>query len=386
MSSKIYLDYAAATPLSDLVLEEMLATKIYYANPSSSHSAGQEARNVLRQQKQRIANILGAKLQNIILTSSGTEADNLAIRGLSLQDNDNPIVITTRAEHKASSRSITDKGWEIVYLEIDDQGQIDQLGFERVLGLGRPTLIAIGMISIEVGLIRDLKKIKQIIKLERARRQAEKIDQEIYWHCDGSGAGGLLPYRVEAIGADSLSINAAKIYGPKGVGALYVSDHLRTNLKPLIIGGGQQGDLRSGTESIFLATGLASALELADQIRKQEVARLAELKNLFWEQLNLENLDTKVIMNSLGRYYLTNYIHLSIPGKNGLELASQLDARGLIVSTSSACDASDQEYSPVLLALGFEPDTAKSSLRVTLGRSTNDDDIIKLVMALKEII
>ncbi|MCA9349413.1 aminotransferase class V-fold PLP-dependent enzyme [Candidatus Saccharibacteria bacterium] len=384
MINKLYLDYAAATPIDSTVLDQMLGSLQYFANPSSSHSLGMEARKVLHQQKQRIAMVIGAKTQDIILTSGGSESDNLALHKLKLGQD--PVVITTHAEHKASAKSIEALGLETFYLDLDQKGRINLIEFERILKLDRPTLVVIGMISIEVGLVRDLKLIKKIIYDDRKRRSDQQVDHSIYWHCDGSGAGGLLPYRVEAIGADSLSLNAAKIYGPKGSGALYLSDRAKKLISPLVLGGGQQAGLRSGTESIFLATGLASALELSDKKRKLEVQRLRDLKKLFARLIQAELPSESVIINSSSDYHLANYLHLSLPGRRGLELMSQLDARGVIVSTSSACDASDQEVSPVLLALGMELELASSSLRVTLGRATSNDDIIRLVKGLKEII
>ena len=375
-SKRIYLDYAAATPVDPIVERAMAPFAAdEFANPSSLYTEGRLARQTLDDARHRIAQCLGAKSSEVVLTAGGTEAVNLAILGVGRRF-PGAKVVTTAIEHQAvlgCVEALADEGHQTELVKVNNRGLVEPESVERAID-DQTVLVSIGLVNSEIGTIQPLAKIAAIIKEARADRTARGIELPIYLMSDASAAAGLVSLQVSRLGVDLLVLNSAKIYGPKLSGGLYV--RTGTDLKPLIYGGGQERGLRSGSQSVGLAVGLATALELADESRIDETGRLAALR----DQLKAGLLDIDgVTVNGDDRHGLPNNLNVTIPDVSGEELVYHLDRARLAVATGAACSASSDQPSHVLLAIGLSPEQANQSLRLTLGRPTTESDVATTV-------
>lgn len=374
MKRQIYLDYAAATPLDGAVLQAMQPYFVQaFYNPSATYDAARQAQNALEAARSSVAHWLGAKSSEIIFTAGGTEANNLAIHGLMRQFPDGNIVVSAM-EHESVLAPAHEYDFREVALLPD--GRIDLADLRAKID-DKTRLISVMYANNEIGTIQPLRQVWQIVNELRSGRK----NSPLYLHSDAAQAGNYLDLHTARLGVDLMTINGGKLYGPKQSGALFVKAGIE--LKPLIQGGGQERGLRSGTESLAAAVGLAAALDQAQTARQAEVERLRNLQRLFLELLKKE-LPTAIVNGSL-KYRLPNNVHITLPGKDNERLLIELDEAGIQAAAGSACSASNQEPSHVLRALGLSDQAAQASLRFTLGRPTQPADIKHTVNVLKNL-
>ncbi len=370
-----YFDHAATTYV-DLqvkkVMEPFWCTK--FANPSALYASALEVNGVLNDARRSVAQILQALPDNIIFTGGGTESDNLAVLGIARKHKlHGRHIITTKIEHHAvlhSVEQLKNEGFEVTYLEPDSQGFISP---KRVFAAIRTNTILVSIMyaNNEIGTVEPIADVgKEILKYR-------KINNTIYpyFHTDACQAAGVLELSVEKLHVDLMTLNGSKIYGPKGVGVLY--KRRGAEIQPLIFGGGQEMNLRSGTENIPGIVGLAKALELAQENRLDENMRLVDLRNYFWEQVYKKIEKVRLNGPDLGNesVRLPNNLNFSILDIEGEALLLYLDAKGICCSTGSACTSTSLEPSHVLLACGLPYEYAHGSLRFTLGHCNTKADI-----------
>ncbi|MDO8500099.1 MAG: cysteine desulfurase family protein [bacterium] len=413
---EVYLDHAATTYLDPRVKEAMEPYwEIEYGNPSSLYRAGRKAKEVLDGARQTVARLLNCRPEEIIFTGGGTEAINLAIFGVAnfysqilknlrigadtnRRGASRGHLITSKIEHHAvlhSMGALEKEGFEVTYLDVDEYGLIDP---EKVKAAIRPDTILVSIMyaNNEIGTVEPISEIAKIIKHVREERKKEGSSTPIFFHTDACQAAGALEMDVQKLGVDLLAMNASKIYGPKGVGCLYVRRGVR--LTPLIYGGGQENNLRSGTENISGIVGLTKAFEIAQLEREKESARLIQLRDYFtWRLLkeipkvvlngpppeggvpaNGETLSFELCPTMLGGHpinRLPNNINVSVLDIEGEAVILYLDAKGIYISTGSACASTSLDPSHVILALGRPYEYAHSSLRFTLGQKTTKEDL-----------
>ena len=378
----IYLDYAAATPLDPTVERVILKYTKVFGNPSSLHGFGQAAKAILDQSRTKIGRVLNCRPEGLVFTGSGTEADNLAILGAARAEGKGHI-ITTQIEHHAILRAceqLEREGFGVTYLPVDGNGFIKP---EQVVAAIRPNtiLISIGYANNEIGTIQPIKEIS------KALHQLKTINCKLktVLHSDASAAAGYLNLNIQELGVDLLTINAAKIYGPKGVGCLFVRRGVE--LAPIIFGGDQEGGRRAGTENPALIAGLAEALAIAEKKRTKESVRQTKLRDwLIGEILKLPG--TKLngpapSRSNLDGGRLPYNINISFRGVDGERLVLDLDRAGIAVSTGSACTAKETGRSYVLKAMEAPKDWG--NLRVTLGRETSEAELKYFLVALKKL-
>ncbi len=377
---RIYLDYAATTPLDEEVLEHMLPYfDGKYSNPSSMHTSGRDAQSVIIHSRKMIAEILGTETSEIIFTGSGTEADNLAILGIcrAYKHRGNHIIVSS-IEHKAifePAKQLEKEGFQISILEVDKDGKID---CDACIKLITPETILISVMyaSNEIGTIQPIQELAEKISSLKNKYGLPLL------HTDACQATGYLPIHVPALGVDLMTINSSKAYGPKGVGLLYKKKNI--DITPLVTGGDQEFLLRAGTENIALITGFAHALSKAENLRSNESLRLKNLQTYFMDQLTLQIPFLKFNGHLTDR--LPNNIHLSIPAVEGESMILMLDQEGIEAATGSACSSLDLKPSHVLLAIGQDPEIIHGSVRFTMGRQTTKDELDRVVIVFKKIV
>jgi cysteine desulfurase len=375
MRRKIYLDYAATTPLHPEVLKAMLPylTEIY-GNPSSVHSVGQEAKEALEQSRQKLANLIGARNEEIVFTSGGTEADNLAIKGVAFANRQKgDHIITSRIEHHAvieTCRWLEKEGFSVTYLPVDAHGTVSPDDVRRAL-TSRTILISIMHANNEIGTIEPIAEISKIAH-----------EAEVYLHTDAVQTVGHIPVNVNELGVHLLSLSAHKFYGPKGVGALYVRKG--TKIASVLHGGGQEKGYRSGTENIAGIVGLGKAAELAKQEMVEEMPRLTALRDYLIDGI-LNNI-SDVRLNGHPVERLPNNVHISVAYVEGEAMLLNLDLAGICVSTGSACSSVRLEPSHVLTALGLTPTQAHGSIRFTLRKWTTKADIDTVLHVFPQVV
>ncbi len=393
MKKNIYLDYAAATPVRPEVLEAMLPYfSDKFGNPSSFHSAGKIAKDAMETARETIAKILNCRTAEIIFTAGGAESDNLAILGAARANRDRgKHIITSKIEHPAvleSCKKLEKEGFEVTYLPVDKDGVVKLDELKKALRKDT-VLVSIMCANNEIGTIQPIKEIEKIIRefrnskptpsnspLERGRTDIP------YFHTDACQAAGVLDIDVVKLGADMLTFNGSKIYGPKGIGALYVKKGVK--VEPLIFGGGQERKMRGGTENVPAIIGLAKALALAQAEREKENTRLIVLRDYFIKEALKKISGAR--LNGSAKTRLPNNINISVPRVEGEALVLYLDSFGIYVSTGSACSSASLLPSHVLLALGLSHDMAHNSLRFTLGRKTAKADLDYVLEVLPKII
>ena len=386
----IYLDNAASTPTDLRVLKEMSGIFKLYANPSSFNQAGRNARKKLEESRMTIARFLGAQPEEIIFTSSGSEANNLAILGLAQTQSKKGEIITTPIEHPSvlkSLRNLQKWGWQITYLKINKDGLINLKDLEEKLNSG-VVLVSIIYANNEIGTIQPIKTIAKIInhfrnsKLKTLKSKLE-IHEKMYpfFHVDACQAAEYLDINVNNLGVDLLTFNGAKIYGPKGSAVLY--KRRGVPLEPLVYGGDQEHGLRAGTENLVAIAGLARAVSLIN--RKTESERVSKLRDYFLENIISVMPDTK-INGATGNERLANNINISIPGLFDENLLLELDKYGIYASSGSACTARSIEPSHVLKAIGVDKKFLGGALRFSLGRQTTKKDIDYVLKVLSKVV
>lgn len=364
----IYLDHAAATPVDSRVLSDMLPylTELFY-NPSSPYAPAVEVRRAYEDAKRRIGACIGAKADEIIITAGATESINLAFGSAKGH------VVISAIEHHAVLEAAKQHETTLVLPRPD--GMIEPDAVMRAI---RPDtwLVSIAIANHEIGTVQHLRDISEIVRIERRRRQDAGEEMPIYLHTDASQGVGQIDVNVARLGVDMMTLNAAKIYGPKQVGLLWTASYVK--LAPLIVGGGQERGLRSGTENVAGTIGFARALELATEHRHSEVDRLTALRDGLQKKL-LEALPEAVVSGSLKRR-LPGHLHISFSGIDAERIVFALESKGVLVATGSACAANKGTRSHVLTAIGMDETTADGSLRLTLGRLTDEEDIQKAAM------
>lgn len=371
----IYLDYAAATPVDPGVLAAMqpyYAEKFY--NPSATYLAAQAVRKDLEAARAAVARCIGARPVEVTFTAGGTEANNLAIHGVMAEFPDAGIVVSA-IEHDSVLEAA--RQYDCTEAPVTAQGIADVAALERLVD-DRTVLISIMYANNEIGTVQPVRDIAALADKVRKDRKARGVAMPLYVHTDAAQAANYLDIHVARLGVDMMTLNGGKLYGPKQSGALYVRGGVR--LKPLIYGGGQEHGLRSGTENVAGAAGFAAALELAQEMRHAETRRLQELQGYFIR--GLQAAIPPVIINGSLKKRLPNNIHITIPGIDNERLLFALDEQGIQAAAGSACSASDEESSHVLHALGLDDETARSSLRLTMGRQTSKEDIDRVISTL----
>jgi cysteine desulfurase len=356
---KVYLDNAATTKVADEVVEEMKKFSIErFGNASSLHGLGREAREAIEKTREKIAKFLGVEAKEIIFTSGGTEADNLAIKGLALANPEKRHIITSKIEHAAvleTCKELEERGYNIDYISIDKEGIVNLGEIENKIC--KDTLVVSVMhINNEIGTIQPIEEIAELCKRKG-----------VYFHTDAVQGFGKLKINMKNI--DLLSASAHKINGPKGVGFLYIKNE--TKIKPIISGGGQEFGIRSGTENVAGIIGLGKAVELANKnMRKQE--KIKKLRDkLLGEILKID----AVRLNGSKEKRIFNNINVSFKNIEGESLVMMLDKEEIAASTGSACSSHSLEPSHVLKALGLSDVEAHGSLRLTLGYDTTEEEI-----------
>lgn len=387
MSKHIYLDYAATTPVDPLVL---VAMQPYFSrvfgNPSSLHWFGQQATQAVDEARIKVARLIGAKTEEIVFTSGGTEANNFALKGAAyvLKGQGNHI-ITTKIEHHAilhPCQFLEKNGFNVTYLSVDKDGLVNLDTLAQAI-TPQTILISIMHANNEIGVIQPVQKISAIIK-----DKIKSPKQKIYFHTDAVQTVGHIPININDLDVDLLSMSAHKIYGPKGVGALYIKSGIK--LEPLLHGGEQEHNRRASTENVAGIVGFGQACELAEKELSQESKRLKELRDYFIKTI-LEKIKYSRL-NGHPQERLPNNINISFEGIEGESMLISLDMTGIACSTGSACSSKTLEPSHVLMALGLAPEIAHSSLRFSLGKQTTKKDLdytigelTRIVQRLREI-
>lgn len=367
----VYLDNAATTPMDPRVIEEITNLfKNNYGNSSSLHSMGQKAGQILERYRKSVASLIGAENSDIIFTSGGTESDNIAIQGVALKNKERGNhIITSSIEHHAVEnpcKYLEKSGFEITFLPVDEYGfiSIDDLN-EAITD--NTTLISIMFANNEIGTIEPIKEIGKVAK-----------ENDILFHTDAVQAFGKVPIDVDELNIDLLSASAHKIYGPKGIGCLYMRNKGKKKgrgkyIQPLAYGGGHEKDMRPSTVAVPLIGGFAKAVEIAKEEMDQEAKRLSQMRDDLIKRITQEIDD--VILNGHPTKRLPNNINVSIEYVEGESMVLDLDMEGIGVSTGSACSSKSLDPSHVLLEIGLTPQQAHGSLRITLGRFTTKNEL-----------
>lgn len=368
---RIYLDYNASTPVDPAVTDAMrpfLAE--HHGNPSSGHWASAGAKTALEAARRQVAGLLGCQADEVVFTSGGSEANNLALKGtyFALRDRGDHIV-TTAVEHPAivePCRFLERLGARVTYLPVDGSGRVDPDDLRKAI-TPHTILVSVMHANNEVGTIQPIA--------ECVRHAHER---GVLFHTDAAQSAGKISVDADELGVDLLSIAGHKLYAPKGVGALFVRRGV--TLEPLIHGAGHESGRRAGTESALLATGLGKACELVRDLVPME--RVRALRDHFWQQLQAR-FGNGVALNGHPVHRLPNTLNVSFVGQVGAELLQRLE--GVAASTGSACHAGRIELSPVLQAMGVAPRTGMGALRFSLGRSTTREEIDVVVARLTEL-
>jgi len=372
---RIYLDYAATTPTHPDVVEAMLPYfSEAFGNPSSLYTCGQAAREVLEEVRARIASLIGARSEEIVFTGGGTESDNSAIKGVAYANRDKGNhIITTTIEHHAvleTCRFLETMGFSVTYLPVDEYGSVAPEDVRKAI-TSKTILISVMQANNEVGTIEPIAEIGKIAR-----------EAGIYFHTDAVQTAGHLPINVDEFGVDLLSISAHKLYGPKGVGALYIRKG--TKLLPFMHGGEQEGMRRASTENVPGIVGFGKAVELAQPEMSEEAERITSLRDKLINGL-LERID-HIRLNGHPRNRLPNNVNVSVAFVEGESMCLNLDLAGICAATGSACSSASEEPSHVLTALGVPPQEAHGSLRFSLGKWTTEEDIDRVLEVFPQIV
>jgi cysteine desulfurase len=397
----VYLDYAATTPVDPRVLKAMMPYFTEdFGNPGSLHSVGQKNSAAIFAARRALADAIGAHYSEIIFTGSATEANNLAIRGAIMyfqkkNPGVRPRILIPTIEHDcvlATAKGATELGAEVVYVPVSKDGLVDVAALKKALN-ARTVLISVMLANNEIGTIQPVVEIARIVRSFReSLPTSHKLQANSYplLHTDAVQAFEYLPCNVAELGVDMMTLSAHKMYGPKGIGALYVKNRALTTRKPLrgtdrylvepiILGGGQEEGLRSGTENVPAIVGMGVAASLVAEIREKEASRLRVLRDQLLSGLKKVWPDLKV--NGTLKQRLPNHLNIYIPGQAAEKILAALDLRGVVIASGSACSARSTLPSKVILAMGYDAVRAKNSLRITLGRLTTKKEIAEALKA-----
>lgn len=376
-TTSIYLDYAAATPVDPVVLKAMQPfwqTSFY--NPSAPYLQAKAVAQALEEARKTVASCLGARPTEVIFTAGGTEADNLAIHGI-MQRYPQANLVVSAIEHKAVLAMA--RQYEHTVAPVNANGHIDVKQLEKLID-DRTVLVSVMYANNEVGSIQPMSKVTTLVAKLRRQRQQAGNPLPLYVHTDASQAPNFLDTHVHRLGVDLMTVNGGKIYGPKQTGALFVKTGIE--LEPLVRGGGQERGLRSGTENVAGVIGFAAAFQLAQTKRTEETERLRVLQQLFEDMIH--QIAPTAGFNGRNGMRLPNFVHVTFSGVDNERLMMQLDEQGIMCAVGSACQASNEEPSHVLMAMGLSQADAQSSLRFSMGRTTTKRDIATTVTALAQ--
>jgi cysteine desulfurase len=375
----IYLDYAAATPMDPAVLAVMQPYfSASFFNPSATYLPAKKVHQDLESARVKVAHWLGARPAEIVFTAGGTEANNLAIHGVMSQFPEANIIVSA-IEHDSVLAAA--HKYDCQEASVGPQGIVDVKHLAGQVN-DNTVLVSVMYANNEVGTVQPIRQIALELETIRAQRRASGNKLPLYFHTDAAQAAAYLDLHAARLGVDLLTINAGKIYGPKQVGLLYVNSKVK--LLPQVLGGGQERNLRSGTENVAGVIGLSKALDLVQGRRGEEVKRLQQLQNLFLDLL--EKQIPGVIINGSRKNRLPNNVHITIPGQDNERLIFQLDAAGILCAAGSACSADSGEPSHVLRAMGLKDADARASLRFTMGFQTTQVNVEKTVNVLSDIL
>ncbi len=372
---KIYLDHNATTPLHPEVLEAMLPYfKEKFGNASSIYGFGRDAKVALEDAREKTAEIIGASSSEIFFTSGGTESDNLAIKGTAFANRKKgKHIITSKIEHHAileSCKFLEKEGFEVTYLPVDSQGKVDPEDLRKAIR-DDTTLVSIMYANNEVGIIQPIEKLCKIAR-----------EKGVYFHTDAVQAVGKIPIEVQKLDVDMLSMSGHKIYGPKGVGAIFIRKGLR--ITPWSHGGHHERSRRAGTENIAGIVGFTKALELVDKEREDQNKHLKNLTQAFYRKL-VESIPDVILHGDLNRR-IPNTLNLSFKGVEGESVILSLDMKGVAVASGSACTSGTLEPSHVLSAMGVAPEIAQGAIRFSFGRDNTMEDVEYVASVLPEIV
>jgi cysteine desulfurase len=369
----IYLDNAASTQIHDGVLNSMLPyLKEQYGNPSSIHRYGRLTRKAIHKARKQIASLINADPAEILITSGGTESNNTALVGISSLFPDSQI-ITSSIEHDAilePCKKLNSKGFQVNYLPVDKFGMIDTSDLENIISK-KTSLVSVMFGNNEVGTIQPISEIAKLCQKNK-----------IVFHTDAVQAVGKIPINVKELDIDLLSISSHKLHGPKGIGALYIKDGVK--IDPIILGGGQEFRLRSGTENVASIVGFGEACEIAQNHLIENMLSIKKLQNLLITRV-LDEI-SEVTFNGHSESRLSNNTHFTFLGVNGEDLIIKLDEYGIAASTGSACSINTQKASHVLESMGFSLEQITGSLRLTVGIFNTENEINETVDILKKTV
>ena len=364
----VYLDFNATTPVDPEVLEAMLpCLRSHFGNPSSSHVFGRRARDAVEQARAQVAALIHARADEIVFTSGGTEADNLAVQGTVLAAGRPGRLACSAIEHPAvllPCREMARRGWNLDLLPVDRGGAVDLAATAAALRPGT-RLVSMMHSNNETGVLQPVAEVARLAHAAGA-----------LVHCDAAQSGGKGPLDVEALAVDALTLVGHKMYAPKGVGALYVRRD--TPIAPYVFGGGQEHGLRPGTENVALIVGFGTACDLARRRQAEDAARMSGLRGALWNRLT-------AAIPGLRRHgdpvrCLPNTLNVGFPGRQGSAVLAA--APGVAASTGSACHEGGERPSPVLTAMGLAEDEALGAVRLSLGRTTAEAEIEEAAEAL----
>ena len=382
-TKRIYLDYAATTPVDPRVLKAMLPYfSEKFGNTMSLHSFGQEAKEALEESREVVADLMNAKPNEIIFTSSATESNNLALKGVALANQKKcRHIIISPIEHpcvKESAEWLKTQGFEITKLPVDKYGLVSPNDVEKAI---RKDTILVSIIhgSNEIGTIQPIEEIGKVIK---RKSKILNLKPKIYFHTDAAQSFGKIPIDVNKMNIDLLTASSQKMYGPKGAGCLFVKEG--TEIEPILHGGGHESGLRSSTVNVPAIVGFSEAVKICKKVMKKESQRLTKLRNKLIKGVLSKIPDSYLNGHPIKR--LPNNVNFWFKGVEGESIVIQLDLLGVAASTGSACSSAKLEPSHVLLAIGLKHEQAHGSLRLSLGRWTTEKDINYVLKILPKII
>ncbi|KPJ69075.1 cysteine desulfurase [candidate division WOR-1 bacterium DG_54_3] len=372
---KIYLDHAATTPTHPEVVEEM---RPYFSekfgNPSSIHFFGREAKTAIEKARERVAELISAKSEEIVFTSGGTESNNFTLHGIAYaNEKKGNHIITTPIEHHAllePCKFLESRGLKVTYLPVDKHGLVNPEDVRKAV-TDKTILVSVMHANNEIGTIEPISEISRIVK-----------EKEIYFHTDAVQTVGAIPVNIDELGVDLLSISSHKLYGPKGVGALYVRKG--TRMIPFLRGGEQERNRRASTENVTGIIGFGKACELARIELQSRIEHLTPLRDKLINGIMDKIPD--VVLNGHPTQRLPKNVDIAVKYVEGESMLLNLDMEGIACSTGSACSSGSLEPSHVLLAIGLSPELAHGSLRFTLGRLTIEKDIEYVLEILPRIV
>ena len=370
-----YFDNAATTRVKEEVLNEMIPYfSIQYGNPSSLYSIGRYNKRAIEKARRQVAELINCKTNEIYFTASGSESDNITLKGIAYANKEKGNhIITSKIEHPAilnSCKALEKQGYKISYINVDKNGIVDINELIKEI-TNQTILISIMFANNEIGTIQPIEEISKIAK-----------KYNIIFHTDAVQACGNIPIDVKSMGIDMLSLSAHKINGPKGVGALYVKKGIEFD--SIINGGGQEKGKRSGTENVAGIVGLGKSCEIAKKQMDSHITKLQELRDYFINQV--EEKIPNVKLNGSREKRLPGNANFSFKNTNSQELLFKLDSKGICVSSGSACSAGNSNPSHVLTSIGLEKELAQGTIRFTFGEDNSKEDVDYLLESLEEFI